>query len=101
MARLSSAERQSPQPNSTGSFPAPFLAQLRPIVEALPDLAFESAFGRIVELLARQRVRKIVLSRESFILVMIVGVAAAIAFRLHQLGRRVENVLGRQQRTRL
>src|SRR6185369_6398246 len=31
---------------------APIAAELRPIVQAFPDLALEAAFGRIVELLA-------------------------------------------------
>src|SRR5262249_24165536 len=41
---------------------APFTAQLRPIIQPLPDLALEAAFGRVVKLLAAERFRKIVLA---------------------------------------
>src|SRR5581483_6680536 len=73
---------------------APLFPQLGPIVQALPDFALEAALGRIVEGLPRQRVGKVILTAEGFFGVVVVGVAAAVAFLLHQLGRRVEDVLG-------
>src|SRR6516162_9196829 len=54
---------------------APLLAQLRPIVEPLPDLALEAAFGRIVEGLPPERFGEIVLAGEAFRRVMVVFVA--------------------------
>ena len=39
--------------------------------------------------------------RRSLLGVVVVGIAAAVALRLHQLGRRVEDVLGRHQRAGL
>ena len=48
-----------------------------------------------------QRVREIVLAGKRIRRVVVVFVAAAIAFGLHQLGRRIEDVLWRQQRTAL
>src|ERR1700694_6109196 len=75
--------------------------QIRPVIEALANLALVSAIGRIVKSLAAKGFREIVLSGEGFRRVVIVFVAAAIAFRLHQSGRRVQDMLRRQQRTAL
>ena len=69
-------------------------AQFQP----LADLALEAAIGRIVEVLAAHLLRKIVLAGKGIGLVVIVLVALAVALFLHQLGRRVEDVLRRQQR---
>src|SRR5882724_4438658 len=54
---------------------ASLFPQLRPIIQPLADLALEATIGRIVKGLASQRVRKIVLARESFRRIMIVFVA--------------------------
>src|SRR5689334_3772396 len=80
---------------------ASLLAQLRPVFEPLPDLALEATLGRIVELVTAERLGEVVLAREGLLGVVVVGVAAAVALGLHQLGRRVEDVLGRQQRAAL
>ena len=53
---------------------------------------------RLIEVLTLHAVRKIVLAGEGLGLVMVVGIAAAIAFVFHQLGGRVENMFRRQQR---
>src|SRR5207245_8687333 len=79
--------------------PAP--SQLRPIFQTLPDLAFEAAFGRVVEALAAERLGEIVLPGKCVGRFVIVFVARAVTLALHQLRRRVEDVLGRQQRARL
>src|SRR5262249_31824175 len=73
-------------------------SQLRPIFQPLPDLAFEAALGWVVELLPSQLFGEIVLPGKRLGRFVIVVVAFAIALRLHQLGRRVEDVLRRQQR---
>ena len=77
------------------------LPQLRPILQALADFALEAALGRIVELLPAEFFREIVLAGERLLGVVVVFVARAVAFGLHQLGRRIEDVLGRQQRAGL
>src|SRR5262245_6280387 len=76
------------------SWPAPLFAQLGPIVQALPDLALEATLGRVVECLAAERLGEIVLAREGIGRVVVVIVAFAVAFRLHQPGRSIEDVLG-------
>src|SRR5262245_34024845 len=78
--------------NVPGSSLAPFFSKRRPIFEALSDIALETAFGRVVEFLALERLREVVLSRESFFSIVIVGVATAIAFVLHEPGRRIEDM---------
>src|SRR5437868_3234087 len=75
----------------------PLLPQLRPIIQPLPDLAFETAFDGIIEFWPAQAFRKIILARERFRRVVIVMIAFAVALLLHQPGRRVEDMLGRQQ----
>src|SRR5580704_10299082 len=77
--------------------PAPLAAELRPILQALPDLAFEAALRRVVEALPSQRLGEIVLAGKRLRRVVIVFVALAVAFALHELGRRVEDVLGWQE----
>src|SRR5207237_5526149 len=79
----------------------PLLAQLRPIFQALSDLTLEAALGRIVEGLAPELLGEIILAGEGVGRIMVVAISCPIAFRLHQLRRRVEDVLGRQQRARL
>src|SRR5262249_22200387 len=79
----------------------PLLPQLCPVFQPLPDLALEAALGRIVEGVAAERLREVVLAGEGVGGVVVVLVASAVALRLHQLGRCVEDVLGRQQRARL
>jgi hypothetical protein len=75
--------------------------QFRPVVEALADVALEAAFRRIVKGLPAHLFGKIVLARKGVRLVVVVAIARAVAFILHQLGRRVEDVLRRQQRAML
>src|SRR6266702_8959168 len=81
------------------SLRSPLPPQLRPVLEPFPDLALEAAVGRIVEGLTSQRFREIVLAREGVRRVVVVLVATSVAFRFHQLGRRIQDVLWRQQRT--
>src|SRR4249920_864899 len=83
-----------------GSFGGPLLPQLRPIFQAFSDLALEAAFGRIVKCLPLQRVGKIVLARESFFGIVVVGIAPAVTLLLHQSGRCIEDMFWRQQGTR-
>src|SRR5215472_18453585 len=78
---------------------SPLPPQPLPILQALPDLALEAAFWRIVELAAAKRLGEVVLARKRVRCVVVVVVARAVAFAFHQLGRRVEDVLRRQQRT--
>src|SRR5262247_1746369 len=66
---------------SRPSWPAPLFAQLGPIVQALPDFALEAALGRIVERLATELLREIVLAREGIGHIVVVVVAFAIALR--------------------
>src|SRR5258707_14217810 len=80
-----------------GYLSAPLLPQLRPVIQPLADLALEAAVGRIIKSLAAQRFREIVLAGERVLGVVVVLIARAIAFRLHQFGRRVQNMLRRQQ----
>src|SRR5690242_14281693 len=75
----------------------PLPAQLRPVVQPLPDLALEAALGRVVEGFAAELVGKIVLTREGIRRVVVVVVARAIPLLLHQPGRRIQDMLGRQQ----
>src|SRR5262245_36844342 len=70
-------------------------SQLRPIFQPLFDLALEAALGWVVELLPPQLFGEIVLPGKRLGRVVVVVVAFAIALRLHQLGRRVEDVLWR------
>src|SRR3979490_1206731 len=76
----------------------PLLPQLRPIIQPLPDLALEAALGRIVKFLPAERLREIVLARKRIGRVVVVVVTRAVAFLLHQPGRRIEDMLGREQR---
>src|SRR3954464_1656540 len=79
----------------------PVASQLGPILQALPDLALKTSVGWIVKRVAAERFRKVVLAGEGIRRVVVVFVAASIAFRLHQLGRRIEDMLWRQQRAGL
>src|SRR5262245_14453338 len=92
-----------PAPPSAQTSPSSpfFLPQFRPILQALSNLALEAALGRIVEPLAAERLREVVLSGEGVARIVVVVVACAVALRLHQPGGRVEDVLGRQQRAAL
>src|SRR4029077_18992229 len=67
---------------------APLFAQLGPVFETLSDLALEPALRRIVELAAAERFREIILPGERVGRIVIVVVTGAIAFLLHQPGRR-------------
>ena len=49
-AQRPACRRPAGEDRASLSPPAPFAAELRPIVQPLPDLALEAAFGRIVEL---------------------------------------------------
>src|SRR5690349_21400537 len=73
------------------------LAQVLPIRPALSDVAFETAFGRIVESLPLHALRKVVLPGEAGLAVVVVRVTGAIALLFHQPGRRIEDMLGRRQ----
>jgi len=79
--------------------PAPVAAS--PNIQPLLDLALEAALGRVVEFLPAERLREIVLARKRIGRVVVICVARAVAFLLHQPGRRIEDMLGRQQRARL
>src|ERR1700730_3689703 len=83
------------------SRPAPLFAQLGPVFEPLLYLALETALRRIVELAAAERFGEIILAGKRLRRVVIVFVTGAIAFASHQPGRRIEDVLGRQQRAGL
>src|SRR5256885_14889748 len=65
-----------------------FLPQLLPILQPLPDLALEAALRRIVEFLAAQRLREVILAREGLRRIVVVFVACAVVFLFHQLGWR-------------
>src|SRR5262249_13317176 len=77
---------------------ASLAAQLRPVLQAFPDLALEAALRRVIESLPSEGVGEIVLAGKRSRRVVVVCVALAVAFALHELRRRVEDVLGRQQR---
>src|SRR5580693_870235 len=74
-------------------------AQLCPVLQALADLALEAAIRRIVEGLTPHALRKVILPRKALRRIMVVLIAFPVTFRLHQRGRRIEDVFGRQQRT--
>src|SRR5580704_15919732 len=74
-ARPTACRRPAVEDRARLSTSAPFAAELRPIVEPFPDLTLEAAFGRIVELLAAERFREIVLSGERVFAVVVVFVA--------------------------
>src|SRR5712675_2283293 len=57
---------------TSGLFRLTFPAQLRPIIQPFSNLALESAIGRIVEGLAAQRFREIVLAGERILGVVVV-----------------------------
>src|ERR1700720_4578368 len=97
--RSASKSRYAGYSFALASIPLP--AKLGPIIQPFSNFALEAAVGRIIKSLSAQRFRKIVLSGERVCRVVVVFVAAAIAFRLHQLGRRVQDMLRRQQRTAL
>src|SRR5215469_18822500 len=97
-ARQSAGRRQAGAVRGTLSRSASLLAQLGPVFETLSDLAFEAALWRIVELMPPKRFRKIILTGERVRDSVIVGVAGAVAFVLHQPGRRIEDVFRWQQR---
>jgi hypothetical protein len=73
--RLSAVRRRAGVVLDCLSFPAPLPPQLGPIFKALPDLALEAAFGRIVELPAAELLRKIILAGKGIRRVVIVFVA--------------------------
>jgi hypothetical protein len=70
------------------------------IVQPLAQVALEPAFDRGVEP-PRSCVGKVVLPRKPVLGVVVIGIARAVALILHQLGRRVQDVLGRRQRAGL
>src|SRR5579883_2222327 len=78
----------------------PLPPELGPVIQPLPDLALEAALGRIVEGLAAQALGEIVLAGKRIRRIVVVFIAGAVAFVLHQARGRVEDVLGRQQRAR-
>src|SRR5580692_6832969 len=94
--RLFAVRRPAGEVRDCLSFATPLAPQLCPIFEALADFAFKPALGRIVELPAAERFGEIVLAGKRFLAVVVVFVARTVAFGFHQLGRRVEDVLGRQ-----
>ena len=92
------AAARLPRPAGASHRFAPLFAQLRPIFQTLADFALEAALGRIVEYVAAELFREIVLAGERLFGIVIVFVSRAITLGLHQLGRCVEDVFGRQQR---
>src|SRR5260370_605507 len=75
-----------------------FVAQALPIVQTLANLALEAAVDRLVEGLARQAVGEIVLTGEAVLGIRVVAIAGTVALLLHELGRRVQDMLRRHQR---
>src|SRR5258707_10062853 len=53
--------------DSSCSLGVPLFSPLRPIVQALPDLALEAAVGRIVEFLPAKRLGEVILAGERFL----------------------------------
>src|ERR1044072_4300584 len=96
---MSRTRAQSKQQQSTSR--TPLLPQLVPVLESLPDLALETALDRVIEFLAAERFREVVLAGERFRGVVIVCVARSVPLFFHQSRRRVEDVLGRKQRAAL
>src|SRR5580704_17370304 len=96
-ARLFAVRRPAGEVHDCLSIAAPLAPQLCPVFQALADFAFKAALGRMVELPAAERLGEIVLAGEGLLAIVVVFVAGAIAFGFHQLGRRVEDVLGRQE----
>src|ERR1700733_3760766 len=93
--------RRSAPRNDVLSRLPPLLPQLLPIVEAFPDLALKTAIDRLIEPLAAERLRPIILPGKSLGRVVVISVIRAIAFTLHEFGRRVENRLRRHERAAL
>src|SRR3712207_2176387 len=79
------------------SLPPPLPPQLLPPVQPLADLPLEAAIHRPVEALPPELLWPVILPREGVRLVVVVGVALAVADLLHELGRRVEDGLGRHE----
>src|SRR5687768_10706911 len=80
----------------------PLRPKLGEALEPVFQFCLETACGRLVEALTLHAVRKIMLSGKGLFLIVIVGVAAAIALLLHQPRRRVENMFrGRKRATLL
>jgi len=100
-ARPSAVRRRAAAARASLSSAAPLFAQLCPVLQPLSDLALEAALGRIVKFLPAQLFRKIILAGKCAFRVVIVFVAGTITLILHQLGRRIEDALWRQQRTGL
>src|SRR5690606_8459301 len=75
----------------------PLTAQLCPIIEPLAYLPFKPAVRWIVISLPSHLFREIVLPGKGVRLVVVIAVARAVAFFLHQLGRGVEYVLRRKE----
>src|SRR5690606_37381180 len=80
---------------------ATLLPQPVPVSDAFLHLALEAALDRLVEGPRLHLVGPVVVAREAFLGIVIVGVAFAVADVLHQLGRRVEDVGRRHQAARL
>src|SRR5690606_6113859 len=82
---------------SSGSAIVPFLPELVPVGDTLADLALEAALDGLVEDLWLHLLGPVVVAREAVLGIVVVSVALAVADLLHQLGRRVEDVLRRHQ----
>src|SRR5262249_14430453 len=82
----SAVRRRAAEVLPCASLSTPLPPQLRPVVQPFPDLAFKSAFGRIVKGLVAERFREIVLAGEGFRRIVIVFVVCTVAFSLHQVG---------------
>src|SRR3546814_143778 len=77
----------------------PFLPEPVPIGQPLGDLNFKAARRRGVEALRLHLFRPVIVAGKGVGRVMVVIIVAAIADGLHQLCRRVQNVLWRHQRS--
>src|SRR4051795_7269904 len=77
------------------------LAPRIPIFNPLAHFRFEAAVGGIVEGLGVHAFGPVILARKSFVGIVVVGIALAVADILHQPRRGVEDVHRRHQRAGL
>src|SRR5690606_24442507 len=78
-----------------------FTSQFFPISDSLGDLAFEASIGRRVEGPRLHLLGPVIVAGKALGHVMVVSIALAVADLLHQPRRRVEDGLGRHQRSGL
>ena len=77
-----------------------FAPELVPIFQALRHVAFETAFDRFVIALGLHFIGPVIVTGKSILGIVIVAVARSVADILHQLCRRIENILRRHQAAR-